>query len=244
MDNKVYQIYHVARCGSTLLTSLLSTVTTAYCESSWAKSSFIGVDPYKNIESVYGSVVKFPSIISCCPVDLPGEKIFLYRPLAQHLCKMKTVDQRWIKSRLKTIDYIFKNHNHPKLFEWKSKNDLDKITYMWLCSVFRMLDDPNILWIQTNDFLKEKQKTLDIVCNHFNLPQVTDLSLSEINVKKSGLNSKDTPVSDNIKEINYVEYVLPSYGIIETDLALYDEDIKLRVKIIEDMYPELKKFLY
>jgi hypothetical protein len=113
-----------------------------------------------------------------------------------------------------------------------------------LCSVFRMLDDPNILWIRTNDFLREKQKTLEIICNHFNLSQVTDLSLSDINVKKSGLNAKDTPVNDRVKEIDYVEYVLPSYGIIETQLALYDEDIKTRVKMVENMYPELKSFLY
>jgi hypothetical protein len=242
--DKVNQIYHVARCGSTLLTSLLSTVTTAYSESSWSKSLLLGVDPYKNIQSVYGSVVKFPSMVSCYPKDFPGEKVFLYRPLAQHLCKMKSVDPLWIKSRLKTIDYIFKNYNHPKLSEWKSKNDLDKITYMWLCSVFRMLDDPNILWIRTNDFLREKQKTLEIICNHFNLSEVTDLSLSDINVKKSGLNSKDIPINHKIKEIDYIEYVLPSYGIIETDLALYDEDIKTRVKTIENMYPQLGNLLY
>ena len=244
MDNKVYQIYHVARCGSTLLTSLLSTVTTAYSESSWTKSLLIGIDPHKNIESVYGSVVKFPSMVSCYATDFPGEKVFLYRPLAQHLCKMKSVEPMWIQSRLKRIDYIFREHNHQKLSDWKFKNDLDKITYMWLCSVFRMLNDPNILWIQTNDFLKEKQQTLDAICNHFNLSQVTDLSLSDINVKKSGLNAKDTPVNDRVKEIDYVEYVLPSYGIIETQLALYDEDIKTRVKMVENMYPELKSFLY
>lgn len=244
MDNKVYQIYHVARCGSTLLTSLLSTVTTAYSESSWTKSLLIGIDPYKNIESVYGSVVKFPSMVSCYTTDFPGEKVFLYRPLAQHLCKMKSVEPMWIQSRLKRIDYIFREHNHQKLSDWKFKNDLDKITYMWLCSVFRMLNDPNILWIQTNDFLKEKQQTLDAICNHFNLSQVTDLSLSDINVKKSGLNAKDTPVNDRVKEIDYVEYVLPSYGIVETQLALYDEDIKTRVKMVENMYPELKSFLY
>ena len=244
MDNKVYQIYHVARCGSTLLTSLLSTVTTAYSESSWTKSLLIGIDPYKNIESVYGSVVKFPSMVSCYTTDFPGEKVFLYRPLAQHLCKMKSVEPMWIQSRLKRIDYIFREHNHQKLSDWKSKNDLDKITYMWLCSVFRMLNDPNILWIQTNDFLKEKQQTLDAICNHFNLSQVTDLSLSDINVKKSGLNAKDTPVNDRVKEIDYVEYVLPSYGIIETQLALCDEDIKTRVNMVENMYPELKSFLY
>lgn len=241
--DKVNQIYHVARCGSTLLTSLLSTVTTAYSESSWSKSLLLGVDPYKNIESVYGSVVKFPSMVSCYPTNFPGEKIFLYRPLAQHLCKMKSVDKRWIQSRLKTIDYIFKNYNHPKLSEWKSKNDLDKITYMWLCSVFRMLDDPNILWIRTNDFLREKQKTLEIICNHFNLPEVTDLSLTDINVKKSGLNAKDVPINDAVNKIDYVEYVLPSYGIIETELALYDEDIKKRIEFVGNIYPEIKNLL-
>jgi len=107
-----------------------------------------------------------------------------------------------------------------------------------------MLDDPDILWIQTNDFLKNKQETLNTICGHFNLPKVSNVSLSDIHVKKCGLNSKDKPINPNINEIDHANYVLPSYGVIETELALCDEDIKTRVSIIEDIFPQIKSFLY
>jgi hypothetical protein len=244
MEHKVNQIYHVARCGSTLLASLLSTVTTVYSEPSWSKALLIGVDPYKDMQPFYGSVVKFPSMVSCYPTDFPGKKIFLYRPLSQHLCKMKSVEPIWIQSRLKRIDRILKYNNHPKLSRWKLNDDLDKVTYMWLCSIFYMLDDPDILWIQTNDFLKNKQETLNTISSHFNLPKVSKLFLSDIHVKKCGLNTKDTPINTSINKVNHVNYVLPSYGIIETELALCDEDIKTRVNMLENIYPQLKSFLY
>ena len=243
-ERKVNQIYHVARCGSTLLASLLSTVTTVYSEPSWAKALSVGTNPYSGIQSFYGSVVKFPSMLSCYPTDIPGKKIFLYRTLSQHLCKMKSVEPLWIQSRLKRIDRILRHNNHPKLSKWKSNDDLDKVIYLWLCSIFYMLDDPDILWIQTNDFLKNKQETLNTICGDFNLPKVSNVSLSDIHVKKCGLNSKDKPINPNINEIDHANYVLPSYGVIETELALCDEDIKTRVSIIENIFPQLKSFLY
>lgn len=243
MDNKICQIYHVARCGSTLLTSLLSDVANVYSEPSWSSSLILGLDPYKNIESVYGSVVKFPSMISCYQPDFPGPKVFLYRPLAQHLCKMKSVDPRWIKSRLRGIDYIYEKYNHPKIINWISETELQKITYLWICSVFCMLDYKDMMWIRTNDFLKNKKETLDKVCDYFNFPYVNDFSVSNIDVKRSGLNIKDSPIKKTNIDTSNIKYVIPSYGIIETELALYDPDIKIIVENVEKMFPELKEFL-
>ena len=242
MSEQIHQIYHVSRCGSTLLTSLLSKVSRSYAEPSWSSSLLIGVDPYKNMKSFYGSVVKFPSMVSCFDTNFPGKKVFLYRPLSQHLCKMKSVDELWIDHRLRKIDYIFKNHNHP-LIGWEPKDNLDKITYLWICSVFRMLDHSDVLWIKTNDFLKETENTLNGVCNHFNLPKVNDFSISNINVKKSGFNGKDDPINEILQK-EKLEYTFPSYGVIETDMALFDTEISDIVKFIENHFEELREFLY
>jgi hypothetical protein len=181
---------------------------------------------------------------TCFETNFPGNKVFLYRPLAQHLCKIKSVDPMWIKQRLSKTDYIFKNHNHPKLSDWKSKDDLDKITYMWLCSVFRMLDSSNVLWITTNDFLQDKKETLKKVCNHFNLPEVTDFSFCDIDVKKTRLNGRDDTVIDTFNQTEHIEYTFPSYGLIETTMSLYDLDIQKRVEKIENLFPQLKDYLY
>jgi len=243
MDKQIHQIYHVARCGSTLMTSLLSTVYQAYSEPSWSASFLLGIDPYKNMESFYGSVVKFPSLTSCFETNFPGNKVFLYRPLAQHLCKIKSVDPLWIENRLRKTDYILKKYNHPAI-NWIPKDKLDRVTYVWLCSVFRMLDSSNVLWITTNSFLEDKKETLKLVCNHFNIPEVTDFSLCDVNVKKSGLNGKDIPVIDTFYQSKDIEYTFPSYGLIETKMALYDPDIQRRVEEIENLFPQLKDYLY
>lgn len=243
MSKQIHQIYHVARCGSTLMTSLLSTVCRAYSEPSWSASFLLGIDPYKNMESFCGSVVKFPSMTSCFETNFPGNKVFLYRPLAQHLSKIKSVEPSWIRNRLRKTNYILKNHNHPKI-NWIPKDDLDRVTYVWLCSVFRMLDSSNVLWITTNDFLESKKETLELVCKHYKIPQVTDFSLCDINVKKTGLNGKDIPVIDTFNRSKTIEYTFPSYGVIKTEMALYDPDIKKRVEEIENFFPELKDYLY
>lgn len=244
MSNQIHQIYHVARCGSTLLTYLLSNVCKSYAEPGWSRSLLLGIDPYKNMESFYDSIVKFPSMTSCFETNFPGKKVFLYRPLSQHLCKMKSVDQIWSRLRFDKIDYIFKNHNHHLITNWNPQDDLEKITYLWVCSVFRMMDQSEVLWIKTNDFLENKEKILNEVCDHFGLPFPNDFSFSDINVKKMSLNGGNDPVNNLVKEIDSFEYTFPSYGLISTEMALYDLDIKRRVEKIENKYPEIKKFLY
>jgi hypothetical protein len=149
----------------------------------------------------------------------------------------------WIKQRLPKTDYILKNHNHPAI-NWKPKDELDKVTYVWLYSVFRMLDSSNVLWITTNDFLQDKKETLKKVCNHFNLPEVTDFSFCDIDVKKTRLNGRDDTVIDTFNQTEHIEYTFPSYGLIETTMSLYDLDIQKRVEKIENLFPQLKDYLY
>jgi hypothetical protein len=107
-----------------------------------------------------------------------------------------------------------------------------------------MLDSSTVLWITTNDFLQDKKETLNRVCNHFNLPEVTDFSFCDIDVKKTRLNARDDTVIDTFNQTEHIKYTFPSYGLIETSMALYDPDIQKRVEEIEKTFPQLKDYLY
>lgn len=246
--SEVNQIYHVARCGSTLLAFLLSGAASTYAEPGWAKNLLIGLDPLKNIDNYYGTIVKFPSLISCFPKTIPGKKVFLYRPLAQHLCKFKSIDPSWIDLRLEKIDYIINNHMHPKLSQWEPKTKLDKMALIWACSVLRMNDTTDVLYVKTNDLLVNRKETVFTVCDHFNLDKnlIANLDTS-IDVKKSSLNGSDADMNSMFSEViktNNVKYTYPSYGVIDTELALFDPEINDMTQYVEKNYKELCEFLY
>ena len=244
MSDKIHQIYHVARCGSTLLTAILSSSCAAYSEPNWSKRFLIGLDPYKNMHEFYESIVKFPSMVSCFTNNFPGKKVFLYRPLAQHLLKMKSIESSWHDGRESKIDYIFNNYKHLKLSDFTIQNNMDKIVFLWLCSVFRMQDQEDVLWINTNNFLNDKKKTIQLVCKHFGIPEPNDYNICKINVKKSNINVGDLPINGNIEKMQNIECVYASYGIIETNLALVDKEIKSLVEKIENKYKEIRNYIY
>lgn len=229
------QIYHVARCGSTLMGSLLSTVTTCFLEPPhgihMANTGDI-IEIYRN------SVVKFQSLSLMNPILLNGEKVFLYRPLLQHLFKIKS-DKVWFKFRAKALHNFIKE---PLLFNWNPKTDLELITYQWLCSVHEMNNHSDVLWIQTNDFLKNKKETMDLVCNHFNLEKVSDFSLTNINVKKLKLLGKNTACNIEIK--NDMKLLDKNHGIIENSMCLHDTELVDLAKKVEKLFPNIKHLIY
>jgi len=57
------------------------------------------------------------------------------------------------------------------------------------------------------------------------------------------LNGKDDTVIDTFSQTEHIEYTFPSYGLIQTKMALYDPDIQKRVEKIENLFPQLKDFL-
>lgn len=245
--SKIHQIHHVARCGSTLLTFLLSQVSEAYSECGWSNGPLVGADPFKTIDRYYNTVVKFPSMISALPVRFEGKKVFLYRPLSQHLCKMKSVDPEWLNSRETKIDYIISNVRHPAIASWKVDNLLDKVACLWACSVVRMLETEEVLWIQTNDFIENKREIVNKVCNHFGLEPVPNLHVSDIDVKKIGINGRNDPIHISLNNSGaYINptWVPPTHGLIKTELAMLDPDIRSRLDYVESSFPTLIPFLY
>lgn len=238
MINDVNQIYHVARCGSTLLGSLLSTVTTCYLEPQFAhdmiKTGEIP-DQYKN------TTIKFSSLSLMKPITFTGKKVFLYRPLLHHLYKIKSVDSLWIQHRVKMLQDMIMNDNRFKSM-WNPISDMQFIAYQWLVSVSEISNHSDVLWIQTNDFFMDKSTTMNHVCDHFNLPRITDFSIANLNVKQLGINGKNSPC--NIKLKPKISFVKSDHGIIKNDECLSDPELVNIITELSDIFPHLQnKFM-
>jgi hypothetical protein len=188
--------------------SLLSTVTNCYLEPphgiEMAKTGNV-YDQYKDC------VVKFQSLSLINPILLGGKKVFLYRPLSQHLHKIKSVQDYWMQIRAQQLRTMLNDDGI-----WNPSSDLELIAYHWVTSVKEMMKHQDVLWIQSNEFFQNKQGVIDNVCAHFGLPIVTDYSLSPVNVKHMDLNGKDHVCEAAISDTQGVERVTSNHGIILT----------------------------
>lgn len=236
--NSINQIYHVARCGSTLMGALLSTVVPTYLEPvDGIKITNTGIVK----EKYFNTVIKFQSLSLLNPILLEGKKVFLYRPLLHHLFKIKS-DKIWLKNRANTIRFIVKKE---QLLEWNPKTDLEFIAYHWICSINEMNKHLDVLWIQSNEFFENKKNIMDKVCDHFALNRIKDFSLTNRNVKKLKLLGKEEPCNIEV-EIN-LNPVKDDYGIVKNTECYKDNEIIELVKEVENLtssYTLIKKFLY
>jgi hypothetical protein len=250
MQDNIYQLYHVARCGSTLLSSILSTVVETYTEPHWAREMLLEHNVgYRNLYS--GKLIKFPSMIlmNQLPRGL-GKKVFLYRPLIQHLYKIIRVEDAWKKYRYALLrEHVLHSGYSDEILNsnWKPDTDMELIAYQWLCSMHQMLKHGDVLWIKTNDFLKDKEKIVHAVTDYLNLPEVSDFSFKNINVKRINVNGNS--VHCNMQDcINNsptrIEYVDQTHGVIETSEAITDTPNLNIVKQVEAEFPELARYCY
>jgi hypothetical protein len=217
--------------------SLLSTVTTCYLEPKFGielANTGKMINTYEE-----NTVIKFQSLSLMNPILLTGKKVFLYRSLAQHLCKIKTVEQLWIHHRILILKDNIKQSGLKHNFNLTTNIDL--IAYQWVCSIIEMLSHDDVLWIRSNDFFKNKKLVMEQVCNHFQLSPITDFSLANINVKKLELLGKNDPL--NIDLSDNLPSVEDDHGIIENDICLNDSEICNITKKIEESFPFLKEYL-
>lgn len=240
MNTDIKQIYHTARCGSTLMVSLLSSVIECYSEPTVTND---------NVHQFYGKVIKSYSMAPFYQDVFNGPKVFLYRPLSQQLMKIKNVEEEWFRYRVHITDEIINKHGLiDEVGDWQPRTDLDKISYQWIFLLTKMIKCSNILFIKSNDFFYEKKKTLDVVCDHFNIPKVNDVSISNIYLKKKGINDPlaESTVDHKLKTIlQNDDKSLPEFhGVIETSDALKDTDVNKTVNLIENKFPFLNSFLY
>ena len=216
-DININQIYHTSHCGSTLMATLLAHSTTVYSEPSWT-NNLIFNEELQLTEDFNNIVIKFGS--GYCPFsnNIPGKKIFLYRKLKHHLFKIKS--SSYVESIiLSKYEHYLKNC-HPSLNPDQFKTDLEKIAFIWLNNIQSIKDNKDVVWIESNDFLRNKKQTMDMVCDYFEIDRIKDFELSNVYVKSLGINGKDTSVNEIVLPIQgTMKTLYPSFGIVEDDLC-------------------------
>ncbi|NBP02570.1 MAG: hypothetical protein EBU90_21110 [Proteobacteria bacterium] len=231
---KVNQIFHTSHCGSTLMASLLKSSAKVYTEPSWthsfwdSKNNIIFNRMMKNYD--YGSVIKFPSPLCNYSDNFPGKKVFLYRNLRRHLFKIKHIKFINHFNGMKCILDSYYDYNlktcHPSLSEIFFDTDLKKTIFMWANKIQWISESKDILWIESNNFFKNKKDTMDLVCKHFEMPLINDYSLANVYVKGIGMNHSDIQLDKVVPDMTKVRYLYPSFGIIEDIMCDSDFEIQ------------------
>jgi len=215
----VNQIYHTSHCGSTLLISLLKESAKSYSEPSWTHQVITNnSDFFKSIKLYDNGVIKFPSGLCHFAHQTEGKKIFLYRKLKQHLFKILS------NYRTYYIDYYysyFSNNIHPSLKGIKFDTIEKQNIFLWANRIMWIFECENITWIESNQFLLNKQKTLNSICDYFQIDRVSNFQLTDIHVKSIGMNHNDIELNKISLNFNNGIFVDSNYGVI-FDQACYD----------------------
>lgn len=222
--------------------SLLSTVTTVYLE---PPDGIEIANSGKFTEKYKDAVVKFQSLSLMNPILLEGKKVFLYRPLLSHLYKIKS-DSVWHTNRAIHLREMLKKNQSQ--IDWIPKGKSEFIAYQWIISVLEMRKHKDVLWVQSNDFFKNKKEVMNSVCAHFDVNSNIDFSLANLNVKRIKF-PRDKPfdvnkVFSNSEIVSKASGVSDNHGVIENFTCFQDEQIVELTKKIEELFPELKVFLY
>lgn len=245
MNNiEIYQIYHVARCGSTLLTALLSNCEKCYSEPQWTVDYLFTNNLFNNeLLQNCGSIVKMQSIATRAGFKPTGAKVFLYRPLAQYLYKMTEVTTDWIENRKELYGQFFSKIQGEELI-LEPENMMQLHTIFWASCVLEMQKYDDVLWIKSNDFFENKESVAKSVLSHFGKQGNPDMRFSEINVKSLNLNRSGQiqPFESYITEST--EYVSSDRGIILTETALQNTQIYETVEWAKSNIPLDTTFYY
>jgi len=211
------QIYHTSHCGSTLLISLLKENIKAYSEPRWTHQVIAGKDNFfASINQYNDGIIKLPSGLCHFSSKIKGKKIFLYRKLKQHLFKILS------NYRTEYIDYYysyFSNNIHPSLKGIKFDTIEKQNIFLWVNRIMWIFECENITWIESNQFLLNKQKTLDFICNYLEIDPINNIQISTIHVKSIGMNHNDIELSRIIPNLNNSILVNSDYGIISDEVC-------------------------
>ena len=221
-DFKLCQIYHVARCGSTLITSLLSATAPTYSEPVWGHSLNGVLSTPENIHQYNGSIVKFSSINTSIGFKPEGPKVFLYRPLVQYLSKMEQCGRPWLEIRKQIYGTHFDQIRKKELESLYPENAMQLHTIFWASCILEMQKYNDVLWIQSNDFFLNKEPIAKKVLGHFEISGEPDMRYAKVNVKKLKLNGEEI---SPFEQYNTVESCSTDYGIIENSQGLENDQI-------------------
>ncbi len=225
---KVNQIYHTSYCGSTLLISLLKNVTHCYSEPEWSNDLIFNLNSididYHLRQYSNNTTIKFDSNLSFLSSKIEGKKVFLYRNLKNHLLKVFSKPCYREGSIQKDIIQHNLRVKHPKIPDLNFNSSGKKHVLLWMNSFLHAMDT-NILKINSNDFFIDKKRTLNSVCDYFNIKYLKNQEYVNYHVKYARYNELDCELSNWNPLDEDIKIVDDNYGFIPDNLCLLDDEI-------------------
>ena len=203
----MYFIFHTSYCGSTYLACLLSESIETFSEPDWSNE-------LSKLKIEKNCLVKIPSRHCYFSNKLENKKIFLYRPLKNHLSKIKNKNANSpdcvTMDMINNIQVMQGNlHRKTKLNGCFFNNDLLKNqTILWIDRFNWLLDTENVYFLNMKNFILNRDEELKKICNFLSIKYIPteekiyfDVKLSDYNVKnekiKIGLNKKHIVYNEN-----------------------------------------------
>lgn len=221
-------IYHTARCGSTLLAALLSSVGPAFAEPGWATDYWMRGQPIPS--SREGAIIKLPSLAIFHAV-LPGRHVFLYRPLAQHLFKYKCLEADWLWQR------------HAAIEQYIADIDCNGVTQSFAAAWARQVElalRADCMMVPSNRLFDDPAEVAGDVIAFFGLKGQPDLRFAEIDAKAAKLIGQGDPICFPTR--SSVAIPGKGHGLIATESAMQDDLIRSAVEWVEDHFSAARPF--
>lgn len=165
-----YFIFHTSHCGSTLLACLLSKSIPTLTEPDWVHKAINISNIEEKIKFVNDhhkekTLVKYTSLICDIMPDVIGKKIFLYRNFEDHLRKLSE----------------------------KQNFNIQKEAIFWTQRFFHATMSSDVLFMQSDYFLKNTEDAVKLACNHFGVKYKPTKNI-DFNVKEAGFNHRNNPI--------------------------------------------------
>jgi len=166
-----YSIFHTSHCGSTLLACMLSRSLPTLTEPDWVHKAIDIPDPNEKIKFLNdhheeGILVKYTSLICDVMPDLNGKKVFLYRNFEDHLRKLA---------------------ERPNF-------NIQKEAVFWSQRFLWATISNNAMYIQTDYFLKNREETVKLICDYFQIEYIPVDLPDDFNAKEKGYNHNNEPI--------------------------------------------------
>ena len=165
-----YSIFHTSHCGSTLLACLLSKSMPTLTEPDWVHKALHIHNIEEKIKFINNrhkenTLVKYTSLICDVMPEVKGKKVFLYRNFEDHLRKLAE----------------------------KPNFNIQKEAIFWSQRFLMATASQDVLYLQTDYFLNNKEEAVKLVCDHFGIEYKPTKNI-DFHVKEAGFNHRNKPI--------------------------------------------------
>jgi len=206
------------------MSTLMASSAFVYCEPPWSYALDQEEISNQLSQEKEKIVVKFQSSLCHIAKNFSDKKVFLHRKLRHHLFKIKT--SQYIYDIAVNKFKYHQDNCHSSLKDFKFESDLEKVLFTWANNIQWMRESTDVLWIESNDFFKNKKEVMNKVCDYLELEPVKNFEISNFYVKSFGLNGNEGPINNlEVPNLGDTKSLYPSYGIVEDDLSKQCDDI-------------------